>query len=88
MKRFFKFFGSFLKTAPKLLLFELLFKLLLTAVGTPLMSFLINAAMKNAGVSYLSASSLKKFLLNPFTVLVIILILFIVAVFTIIELSS
>lgn len=88
MRNFFKFFGNFLRAAPRVLLFEILLKLMLTAIGAPLLSLLLNLAMKSSGVSYITVSSLKKLLLNPVTILILILMLFIAAFFTIVELFS
>ncbi|MBQ8297921.1 MAG: glycerophosphoryl diester phosphodiesterase membrane domain-containing protein [Ruminococcus sp.] len=88
MKRFFKFTGDFLRAAPKVLLFELIFKLLLTAIGAPLLSFLVDTAMDFSGIEYLSGANMIKFLMSPVTLGILLLLLFVVAFFSIVELSA
>lgn len=88
MRRFFKFAGDFLRSAPQILLFELLFKLILTALGAPFLSFLLKIAMEHSGVAYISVETLPKLLRSPVTIAAVVLMLFITAFFSIVELSS
>lgn len=88
MKRFLKFAGDFLRSAPQIFLFELLFKLILTALGAPFVSFLLKIAMEHTGVAYISVETLPKLLFSPVTLAAVILMLFITAFFSIVELSS
>jgi glycerophosphoryl diester phosphodiesterase len=88
MKNFIGFAGSFFKSLPRMLLFELIFKLLMMAMGIPLITFLLETAMKHSGVAYLTISNLSQFLLDPVTALILLVILFISAVISIAELSG
>ncbi len=88
MKRFFKFAWDFIRAFPRLLLFELMYKLLLTALGVPLLGFLVELAMKHAGISYLTGTNLLDFLLSPVTLVILVLLLFVMAFFSIVELSA
>lgn len=88
MKRFFKSAGVFIRSFPKVLCFELLFKLILTALGVPLLSFMLKIAMNSAGVTYLSTESMGKFLLNPLTWIIVLITLFTIAFFSFAELSA
>lgn len=88
MKKFFKFAGAFIRSLPQIILFELLFKLILTALGAPLLALLIKLAMNSAGIKYLTNDNLAKFLLSPVTLAIIIIILFVVAFFSMVELSA
>lgn len=80
--------GTMFKTFPKIFLFEFIYKLILTAIGAPLLTFLINAAMKSAGVSYLTTDRISLLLKNPITWGIALITLFIVAFFSIVELSA
>lgn len=71
-----------------MLCFELLFKLILTALGVPLLSFMLKIAMNSAGVTYLSTESMGKFLLNPLTWIIVLITLFTIAFFSFAELSA
>lgn len=88
MKRFFKFAWDFIKAFPRVLLFELMYKLLLTALGVPFLAFLLNIAMEHAGISYLTGDNLLEFLLSPVTLGILVLLLFVMAFFSIVELSA
>ena len=46
MKNFFKSAGVFFRAMPHFLLFELLFKLVMVAVGAPVLAFLLKWTMK------------------------------------------
>lgn len=80
--------GDFLRATPQVFLFELLYKLMLTALGAPLLTYLIGLAMKFSGISYLSGETIAKFLLNPVTILILLIILFVIAFFSIVEIAA
>lgn len=88
MKNFFKSMGVFLRAFPHFILFELLFKLLLTAVGAPILTLLLRLTMKIARVNYISDEKLWIYLKNPATLAVVALVLFFSAIFSLIELSA
>lgn len=88
MKKYFNAAGVFLRAMPQFLLFELMYKLLLTALGIPLISELFGAVMKVAGISYISMDGLPALLKSPFTYLAAFLMLFLVAFFSFVEISA
>ncbi len=88
MKKYFNAAGTFLKALPHFLLFELMYKLILLALGTPILTELFSAAMKMSDVSYLSIESLPRLLKNPVTVISAVIMLFMVAFFSFVELAS
>lgn len=88
MKRFFRLAGEFLWAFPQIIVFELLYKLVLTALGAPFLGFLLRITMEHAGVGYLSAESLTELLKSPVTLISVFLTLFVVAFFTLVELCA
>lgn len=88
MKRIFKPIGSFFIAAPRIILFELLYKLILTAIGAPFLALMLKVAMKAAKVNYLSGDSVISFLKSPVTYIVLLITLFVISFFTIVELSA
>ena len=88
MKKFFRSVGAFLRAMPHFLIFELILKLLLLAIGTPLLVLLLKLTMKLSGISYLNDENLLVYLKHPSTILVIILMLFFYALFSFVELSA
>ncbi len=88
MIKFFKSAGIFFRAFPGIILFELLYKLILTAIGSPLLNFIIGLAMKSAGVTYLSTDSIPYLLKSPLTYLLTLLTLFVAAVFSFVEIAS
>lgn len=88
MKHFFKTAGVFFRAMPHFLLFEVLFKLVMVAVGAPVLAFLLKWTMKMSGIKYLSDENVLFFLKHPITILVLIIILFFSAFFTFVELSA
>jgi len=86
-----KIFGSvlvFLRSMPHFLVFELIFKLLLLAVGTPVLALLLKLTMKLSGVTYLNDENLLVYLRHPSTLIVIVMMLFCYAFFSFVELSA
>ena len=46
MKNFFRSAGVFLRAVPNFLIFELIFKLMLLGIGTPVLALLLKLTMK------------------------------------------
>jgi glycerophosphoryl diester phosphodiesterase len=87
-KNFFKSMGLFFKALPDVMIFELIYKLVLLAVGAPLLAMLLKYTMKVSHVRYLSDEKVWFYLRNPLTIAAILLILFFSAVFSFMELSG
>ena len=88
MKKILKNTGVFLRAVPHFLIFELIFKLLLLAIGTPVLALLLKLTMKLSGVTYLNDENLLVYLKHPSTIIVIVLMLFCYAFFSFVELSA
>lgn len=71
-----------------ILLFELLFKLVASALFTPILIGMINLAMYMAGMKYISNDNVFNFLLKPTTLLTIVVIFLALAVITIVDMSA
>ena len=71
MKKILKPAGVFIKAMPHFLVFELIFKLLLLAVGTPVTALLLKLTMKLSGVTYLNDESSRIQILISFIMLTI-----------------
>lgn len=85
------FFNSvriFFRALPHFILFELLFKLMITAFGVPVLMLLLKLTMKISGVNYISDEKVWVYLKNPSTIILVLLVLFFTAVFTFVELSA
>ncbi len=85
---FFKSIRIFFRALPHFILFELLFKLMITALGAPLLTLLLKLTMKISGVNYISDEKAWVYFKNPSTIILILLVLFFTAVFTFVELSA
>ena len=88
MKKYFRSTGVFLRAAPHFLAFELVFKLLLLAIGTPVLALMLKLTMKFSGINYLNDENLLVYLKHPSTIIVIIMMLFCYALFSFVELSA
>ena len=88
MKNFFRSMSTYIRAIPHFILFELVYKLIILAVGAPLMALLLNLTMKLAGISYLDDESLLVYLHSPATIFVILIFLFITGFFEFVELSA
>lgn len=88
MKRRISAAGLFIRSFPTVILFELIFKLILVALGAPLFSLLLGAAMRSAKISYLTSDNVARLLKNPLTWIMFLLMLLLLAVFSITELSG
>lgn len=69
IKRYFRTMGTLIKATPVIIVFEIMFKLILFAIVSPLLKFMLNTSMKLAGVNYLTSDNLKKFFSDPITFL-------------------
>ena len=88
MKNFLKSASSFARAFPRFVVFELLLKLFLVAIGAPVLAYILKYTMKVSGVTYLSDENLLIYLKNPTTIFAFIVLLFCVAFFTFVELSA
>ncbi|MBP5579909.1 MAG: glycerophosphoryl diester phosphodiesterase membrane domain-containing protein [Ruminococcus sp.] len=88
MKKILRSAGVFLRAMPHFLVFELIFKLLLLAIGTPVLALLLKLTMKIAGITYLNDENLLVYLKHPATIVVIIMMIFAYAFFSFAELSA
>ncbi len=88
MKKFFKYMGVFFRALPHFAVFELLFKLIMLAIGAPLLALTLKLTMKAAHISYLSDENLLIYIRQPLTILVLLIALFCSAIFSFIELSA
>ena len=88
MKNFLRSAGVFLRAVPHFLAFELIFKLMLLAIGTPLLTLLLKLTMKLSGITYLNDENLLVYIRHPVTIIVIILMLMAYAFFSFVELSA
>lgn len=88
MKKILNSAGLFLRAVPHFLVFELIFKLMLLAIGTPVLTLLLKLTMKLSGITYLNDENLLVYLRHPSTIIVIILMLFAYAFFSFVELSA
>lgn len=87
-KNFFRSIGVFLRALPDVLLYELIFKLMLLSVGAPILMLLLKLTMKISNVRYLSDEKVWIYLRNPATIVALVLILFVTALFSFTELSG
>jgi len=88
MKNFFRSMGTFWRSMPHFLLFEMLYKLILLAVGAPLLAGLMKLTMNIAGINYLYDENLLVYLHHPATIFVVLILLFCAGFFTFVELSA
>ena len=88
MKNFFKSAAAFCKAFVHVTIFELLIKLVMTAIGAPLLAVILKFTMKIAGLSYLTDDNLLVYLKNPLTLVAMLMILFFAAFFSFVELSA
>ena len=87
-KNFLKSVGMFIKALPDVLIFELIYKLMLVAIGAPLLTLLLKYTMKVSHVRYLSDEKVWFYLKNPITIVAIIVILFFAVVFSFVEIAA
>lgn len=78
----------FVRAMPHFLMFEFLYKLMLTALGAPVLVLALKLTMSVSGITYLSDESMLIYLKNPVTLLFIVLTLFCVGFFAFVELTA
>jgi len=88
MKNYFKSAGAFVRSAPKFLVFELLFRLVVLAIGAPAMALLLKLTMKAAHIKYLSDEHILTYLKNPATIAFLFIMLLVIALFSFVELTA
>ena len=87
-KNFFTSISAFFRAMPHFIVFELLFKLIMLAIGAPALALTLKLTMKASGIKYLSDERMFVYLKNPVTLAVIVIILFVLALFSFVELSA
>ena len=85
MKNTFKLITYNFKT---LLLFELLYKIIISVVFTPLSVLIFNLTMKLTGYSYLTLENVGSFLLNPITIGILLILLLFISIITLFDIST
>lgn len=88
MKNFLRSTSAFIRAVPDFLIFELLYRLIMVAIGYPALVLLLKITMKASGIKYLSDEHILVYLKNPATLLVLLLILLVLAVFSFVELTA
>ena len=88
MKNFLRSAGVFLRSVPHFLAFELIFKLMLLAIGTPVLTLLLKLTMKLSRITYLNDENIFVYLKHPATIGVIVLMLLAYSIFSFVELSA
>ena len=71
-----------------LVLFELLYKIILTIIFIPALIGGFNLTMRLTGFTYLTLENISSFLLNPITIILLFLIIIILTVITIFDIST
>lgn len=85
MKNTFKIITYNFKT---LFFFELLYKLIITVVFTPLSVFIFNLTMKLTGYTYLTLENIGDFFLNPITIFILLILLIFISIITLFDIST
>ncbi len=78
----------FIKAIPSIILFELLYKLLITAIALPALTYLIKWAVDISGIGYITSENFIRFLTYPASLAIISLILVICSVLSLAEISA
>ena len=68
--------------------FETLYKLATAAIFTPLLFAIFSLTIRAAGLTYLSTESIKRYLLHPVTVICLLLILLLAALFSLFDMQA
>ncbi len=88
MKNFLRSTSAFIRALPNFVIFELLYRLIMVAIGYPSLVLLLKVTMKASGIKYLSDEHILVYLKNPATLLVLLMILIVLAVFSFVELTA
>ena len=78
-------FNILKKCGKTLLLYELIYKIIAVAVFYPLFLLLFNLSLRIAGIKYLTNGYIAKYFSSPFTIVMILVIIFAIAVYTFFE---
>ena len=78
-------FNILKKCGKTLLLYELIYKIIAVAVFYPLFLLLFNLSLRIAGIKYLTNGYIAKYFSCPFTIVMILAIIFVIAVYTFFE---
>lgn len=78
-------FNRLKKCGKTLLLYELIYKIIAVAVFYPLFLLLFNLSLRIAGIKYLTNGYIAKYFSSPFTIVMILAIIFVIAVYTFFE---
>ena len=78
----------FIRAIPSVLLFEILYKLMITALALPALTHLLRWAIDISGVGYITSENLFQFLTYPASLALILLILIICSVLSLAEISA
>lgn len=88
MKQFSIAFNLLKKNIKVIFLFELIYKLIVTAIFTPLIVGMIKLALHFAGINYLTNRRIAEFLFRPSTIIILLLILLLIILIIVIEMSA
>lgn len=88
MQKIIKSTKIFIRAIPSIILFELLYKLIITAVALPALTYLFRWAIDISGVGYITSENIIKFITHPVSLILIIFILIICSVLSLIEISA
>lgn len=80
--------SAFVRAFPHFIAFELLYKMIMLAIGAPLLTLLLKLTMKASGINYLSDQKLLSYISNPVTIIAAIITMFVLAFFSYVELSA
>ena len=69
------------KCGKTLVIFELIYKMVAVAMFYPLFLLLFNISLKLAGIKYLTNGYILRYFTNPFTIIMIILLVLLIAVY-------
>ncbi|MDO5329378.1 MAG: glycerophosphoryl diester phosphodiesterase membrane domain-containing protein [Coriobacteriia bacterium] len=81
-------FKLLLFNARPLIIFELLFNVVTTSIVSPLLFLCFRLAMKISGFNFVNADNFGQFMLNPITLLFVILLILIVATISLVDISA
>lgn len=88
MQKMIKSAKIFIRAIPSILLFEILYKLIITAIALPTLTYLLKWAIDISGVGYITSENLFQFLTYPESLGLIMLILIICSVLSLVEISA
>ncbi|MDE5946005.1 MAG: glycerophosphoryl diester phosphodiesterase membrane domain-containing protein, partial [Oscillospiraceae bacterium] len=88
MEKLIKSTYMFIRAMPSIILFELLYKIIITAIALPSLSILLKLAVEVSGTRYITSENIFDFLTHPLSLLLIIIILIICSILSLIEISA